>query len=64
MLIHGRKFDIRVWALLTHKMQLFFYKRAYIRMSGQPYEISNDNLSNPFVHFTNNAIQKYSPNYG
>jgi hypothetical protein len=25
-LIEGRKFDIRVWALLSQKMELFFFK--------------------------------------
>lgn len=63
MLINGRKFDIRVWALLTHEMELHFYQRGYIRMSGQSYSLDS-NINNPFVHFTNNAIQKQAANYG
>ena len=61
-LIEGRKFDIRVWALLTHKMELFFFKEAYIRTSAEEY--STDNIGNYFIHLTNNAIQKNAANYG
>lgn len=32
-LIDGRKFDIRVWVLLTHDMTCYFFKEGYIRLS-------------------------------
>ena len=32
-LIENRKFDIRVWVLLTHNMDLHFFKEGYIRTS-------------------------------
>ena len=33
LLINKRKFDIRVWALVTQNMELFFFKEGYIRTS-------------------------------
>lgn len=32
-LIDGRKFDIRVWVLLTHDLTCYFFKEGYIRLS-------------------------------
>ena len=62
MLIEGRKFDIRVWALLTQNLEVFVFEEAYLRFSSQPYS-TKDNHTNPFVHLTNNSVQKYSETY-
>lgn len=61
-LIHDRKFDIRVWVLLTESLNIYFFKEGYIRTSAQIF--CTDNIDNYFIHLTNNAIQKYSENYG
>eukprot|EP00825_Cyclidium_porcatum_P044004 TRINITY_DN6355_c0_g2_i2.p1 TRINITY_DN6355_c0_g2~~TRINITY_DN6355_c0_g2_i2.p1 ORF type:complete len:1019 (+),score=216.06 TRINITY_DN6355_c0_g2_i2:1004-4060(+) len=62
MLIHNRKFDIRIWSLLTQNMDLFVFKEGYLRMSSEVYNIND--IDNAFIHLTNNAVQKYSKNYG
>ena len=61
MLINNRKFDIRVWVLITHNMEIYFFKRGYIRTSCEMYDIDSNDL---YVHLTNNAIQQYSQKYG
>ena len=33
LLYHKRKFDIRVWALVTGNLEIYFYKTPYIRTS-------------------------------
>ena len=54
LLISQRKFDIRLWVLVTPEHKCYYFKEGYIRMSGQPYDMNQqDNL---FVHLTNNAI--------
>lgn len=63
LLIHGRKFDIRVWVLVNHNQDCFFFKEGYIRTSSSPYTTDPAALENEYVHLTNNAIQKNSPNY-
>eukprot|EP00826_Nyctotherus_ovalis_P014514 TRINITY_DN14052_c0_g4_i1.p1 TRINITY_DN14052_c0_g4~~TRINITY_DN14052_c0_g4_i1.p1 ORF type:complete len:470 (-),score=112.02 TRINITY_DN14052_c0_g4_i1:1073-2482(-) len=61
MLYGGRKFDIRVWALVTHKKELYFYRHGYIRTASDSYDL--DSREN-YVHLTNNCLQKYGKNYG
>ena len=62
LLISKRKFDIRLWVLVTHEHKCFYFREGYVRMSSQRYDLSQaDNL---MVHLTNNAIQKHGDNYG
>jgi tubulin polyglutamylase TTLL1 len=64
-LINRRKFDIRVFALVTSingNMKAYFYEEGYLRTSSR--EFSMNNLSNKLVHLTNDAIQKQSQDYG
>lgn len=62
LLLNSRKFDIRVWALVTHNMDVYFFKEGYLRTSSE--EFSLGDVDNYFIHLTNNAVQKYSNNYG
>ena len=56
-----RKFDIRVWVVVTNKQEIFMYKTAYLRTSSDDYDIKADKN---YVHLTNNCLQKYGDNYG
>lgn len=58
LLIHKRKFDIRLWALITgvKPLQLWVYEKCYIRFSVLDYDLTN--LDNRFVHLTNNSVSK------
>ena len=62
LLIKGRKFDIRVWALVTNNLDIYFFKEGYLRTSSEEFTLGN--TDNYFIHLTNNAVQKYSSNYG
>jgi hypothetical protein len=64
-LIQKRKFDIRCFALVTSingVLQCYFYEEGYIRTSSKKFSTSD--LTNMFIHLTNDAIQKKSENYG
>mmetsp|Transcript_21918 Transcript_21918/g.21104 ORF Transcript_21918/g.21104 Transcript_21918/m.21104 type:complete len:361 (+) Transcript_21918:487-1569(+) len=61
LLFKQRKFDIRVWALMTHRHEVFFYKKGYLRTSSDEYSLAN---GNNYVHLTNNCLQKFGDNYG
>ena len=39
LLIKKRKFDIRLWVLVTHDMKCFLFKEGYIRMSSREYTL-------------------------
>ena len=45
-------------------MDVFFFREGYLRTSSQPYSMNAQNLDDDFIHLTNNAIQKNSPDYG
>lgn len=61
MLINNRKFDIRVYSLITQKKELYFFQEGYIRTSSEVFDVHSPNY---FTHLTNNAIQKHSKTYG
>lgn len=64
-LIHRRKFDIRLYALLTSAngvLQAYYYTEGYLRTSSK--EFSMANISNKLVHLTNDAVQKLAEDYG
>lgn len=61
LLIAGRKFDIRVWALATGKRDLFYYKLGYVRTSSFEYDLEGKDT---YIHLTNNCLQQYSDMYG
>lgn len=39
LLICKRKFDIRLWVLITPEHKCYYFKEGYIRMSGQLYDL-------------------------
>jgi len=56
-----RKFDIRIWVVVTEKYEIFVYKQAYIRTSSDSYDVK---ASDNYIHLTNNCLQKFGDNYG
>lgn len=62
LLIHGRKFDIRVWAvILGQKAQIWIYDYCYARFSVQLY--TQTDLDNCYVHLTNNSVSKWAKDF-
>jgi tubulin---tyrosine ligase len=39
-------------------------REGYIRTSSERFELAEEKLNDPFIHLTNNAIQKNSEKYG
>ena len=61
LLFKGRKFDIRMWAVMTWKGELYYFKHGYIRTSSDSYSL--DSKLN-YVHLTNNCLQQHNDKYG
>jgi len=60
LLYFGRKFDIRIWVLLTHKMEVYMFNEGHLKICSVDYNInSNDNYS----HLTNYSFQKKNVNF-
>lgn len=64
LLISDRKFDVRVWVLVTHEMRVHFFREGYIRTSSAAYSIAPQAIDKVDIHLTNNAVQKFSQQYG
>ena len=64
MLIGGRKFDMRMWVLITHEMKVHIFREGYIRTSAYAYSLSCDKVGDLNIHLTNNSVQKFNEDYG
>jgi tubulin polyglutamylase TTLL9 len=65
LLIGGKKFDLRIYVLVTQYQPLtvYLYREGFGRFTHQRYSSNLDDLSNTFMHLTNVAIQKTSEKY-
>ena len=61
LLYNKRKFDIRLWVLLSHKMEVFVFKEGHLKACSIEYDDSN--IKDPFIHFTNYSLQKHCKNF-
>jgi hypothetical protein len=64
-LYHRRKFDIRHYMMITcvnGNFRGYWYAEGYIRTTSYEYSVAN--CKNSLVHLTNDAVQKYSTDYG
>ena len=54
--MQGRKFDIRVWVLVSswNPFQVYYFKNCYIRFTAQDYDPTK--IKNLFCHLTNNSV--------
>ena len=65
-LIDGFKFDLRIYVMLcgVNPLRIYIYKEGLARFATVPYENPGpQNLENLFMHLTNYAINKESPNF-
>ena len=56
LLINERKFDIRLWVLVTHENECYLFEEGYVRTSSYKYTCDADTIDNLMIHLTNNAI--------
>lgn len=63
-LIHGHKFDLRLYVVVTsyHPLTVYLYNDGLVRFSCEKYDLSS--LNNVYSHLTNTSINKSSFLYG
>ena len=65
LLVGGKKFDLRIYALVSSYMPLvvYLYRSGFARFSSFRYNTKQKNLGDTYVHLTNAAVQKSAPGY-
>lgn len=65
LLIGGKKFDLRLYVLVTCYAPLvaYMYRSGFARFSHTRFSMDASDLSNVMVHLTNVAVQKQSEHY-
>ena len=61
MLYFGRKFDIRIWVLLTHDFKVYMFNEGHLKCCSVKYDLD---VGDSFSHLTNYSFQKYNNNFG
>ena len=61
LLYFGRKFDIRIWVLLTHDFKVYMFNEGHLKCCSVKYDL---NIDDNFTHLTNYSFQKYNNNFG
>ena len=65
LLLGGRKFDLRIYALVTsyNPLTVYLNRTSFARFTAVKYSRNPDDLSNNYIHLTNVAVQKKNDNY-
>nr|XP_039272522.1 probable tubulin polyglutamylase TTLL1 [Styela clava] len=65
LLIGGKKFDLRMYVLVTsyRPLKCYMYRLGFCRFCTVKYTQSTNELDNMFVHLTNVSIQKHGDEY-
>ncbi len=63
--VGGRKFDLRIYALVLSytPLRVYLYRSGFARFTNQRFSMNREDISNPFIHLTNVAVQKTAPGY-
>jgi tubulin polyglutamylase TTLL1 len=64
-LVGGKKFDMRVYCLVTSykPLKVWLNKNGFGRFCNEKYTTDIAEMDNMYIHLTNVAIQKYSDKY-
>ncbi|XP_019631189.1 PREDICTED: probable tubulin polyglutamylase TTLL1 [Branchiostoma belcheri] len=65
LLIGGKKFDLRLYVLVTsyRPLKCYMYRLGFCRFCTVKYTSSTSELDNMFIHLTNVSIQKHGDEY-
>ena len=65
LLVGGKKFDLRLYALVTSYSPLvvYLYRGGFARFSSFRYSSHSKNMGDSYVHLTNASVQKSAPGF-
>ena len=64
-LIHGYKYDLRLYVLVTSfdPLRIYMFKDGLVRLATVPYSTSKSSLKQRFIHLTNYSVNKKAESY-
>ena len=64
-LIHGYKYDLRLYVLVTSfdPLKIYLFKEGLVRLATVPYSTSKSSLKQRFIHLTNYSVNKKAEAY-
>ncbi len=65
LLLNGKKFDLRLYVLITSFLPLKIYlnKEGLVRITTKYFTLDKNNYNNSFIHLTNTGVNKKNKNY-
>ena len=65
LLIGGKKFDLRIYVLVTsyQPLTVYLYRTGFARFTHHRYTTNTEDITNNYIHLTNVAVQKTSEKY-
>jgi tubulin polyglutamylase TTLL1 len=65
LLVGGKKFDLRLYVLVSsfRPLRVHQFVHGFARFCNVKYNNDSDEIDNPFIHFTNVAIQKQNVSF-
>lgn len=65
LLIGGKKFDLRLYVLVTsyQPLTVYMYRDGFCRFTSTRFTMSGKSTADDYVHLTNVAVQKKAPGY-
>jgi tubulin--tyrosine ligase len=64
MLVDGRKFDVRFFALVTHDKRVFWFTDWIVRTCSELFDMRDVSLANRTAHISNHCVQTRSDKFG
>ena len=65
LLLYGKKFDLRLYVLVTSflPLKIYFNKEGLVRVTTNDYNLDEKNFNNSYIHFTHTLINMENKNF-
>jgi hypothetical protein len=64
-LIYGKKYDFRIYVLITsaNPLSIYIYDQGLVRIASEKYSLDISRLNSRFIHLTNTVVNKANKDY-